>query len=110
MLAAAIVVRKLTASRWIALAYLVGLTLMPAILDLVGKYHEFGSLLSALGIWEGANWLSDCIPLSILFLLSFFGELEFGVNNREIAEDSTGVHSSEPLSANTILVHRESHP
>jgi hypothetical protein len=70
MLSTAVFVRKFVQTRWVAFAYLLALTLVPSALDLVAKYREFGSLLHALGIWEGANWLSDCLPLAAIALLS----------------------------------------
>jgi hypothetical protein len=75
MLSTAVFVRKFVQTRWVSLAYLLALTLAPSALDLVAKYREFGSLLHALGIWEGANWLSDCLPLAAIALLSVTGDL-----------------------------------
>ncbi len=69
MVSAALLVRRFIKSPWIAFAYVLALTVLPAISDLVHKRHEFGSLLSAFGIWEGANWMSGCLPLAALFLL-----------------------------------------
>jgi hypothetical protein len=71
MLALAVGFRKLFVSPWLGLIYLVLLMGLPAIQDFVRKYHEYGSIMPALGLWEGANWLSGCIPfLALYFVLS----------------------------------------
>jgi hypothetical protein len=75
MLSAAVFARKFVQTRWLAFAYLLALTLAPSALDLVAKFREFSSLLHALGIWEGANWLSDCLPLAAIALLSVTDDL-----------------------------------
>jgi hypothetical protein len=76
MLGVSIAVRRYTANRWLSLIYLLGLTVIPAALDLTEKYKLYGSLPAALGLWEGANWLTDCLPLAVIVLLSALGELK----------------------------------
>jgi hypothetical protein len=69
MLSTAVFVRRVVQTRWAALAYLLVLTLVPSILDLIAKYRLFATVLASLGIWEGANWLSSCLPLATIALL-----------------------------------------
>jgi hypothetical protein len=81
MVAASLLVRRYIKGPWIAFAYLLVLTALPAILDIAHKRHEFGSLIAGLGIWEGGNWLSGCIPLAAVLLLSTTGELNLAAPN-----------------------------
>jgi hypothetical protein len=69
MLITAVFVRKFVQTRWVAFAYLLALTLVPSLLDLLAKYRLTGTLLASFGIWEGANWLSGCLPLAAIALL-----------------------------------------
>jgi hypothetical protein len=68
MLGVSFLVRRSTSVRWLGFAYLLLLTVPPAVLDFARKYHSYGSVMPALGLWEGANWLSGCLPLAVLFL------------------------------------------
>ena len=69
MLLSSVLLRKLFPSIWIGMVYLVLLMGLPAVQDLVRKYHEYGALMPALGLWEGANWLSGCLPFAALYLV-----------------------------------------
>ena len=70
MLLVSVLVRKLVPSIWIGMVYLVLLMGLPAVQDLIRKYHEYGALMPALGLWEGANWLSGCLPFAALYLVN----------------------------------------
>ena len=70
MMALSVLFRRFVKTPWAGFSYLLLLTLVPAALDLVHKKNQFGSLFAGLGIWEGANWMSGCLPLAALFLLA----------------------------------------
>lgn len=74
MLCVAIYVRARSTSGWLPLIYLLLLVIFPSIQDLAAKYHRYGALLPAFGLWEGANWIAGCLPLAALFLLTQDGE------------------------------------
>ena len=80
MVCVALAIRKFVATPWAGFGYLLALTVIPAALDLVQKHREMGSLLAALGIWEGANWMSGCLPLAALFLVITRAELRLDEN------------------------------
>jgi hypothetical protein len=50
--------------RWNLLVFLCGVFVLPAILDLVTKYHLYGTLPRALEFWEGGVWICGCLPLA----------------------------------------------
>ena len=75
MLFAAVFARRRWNGPWLSLAYLLILVVFPSIQDLLAKYHRYGSVLPALGLWEGANWLSSCLPLAAILLLFYLGEV-----------------------------------
>ncbi len=52
----------------LALGYLVLLFALPAIANLVASFRHYGLHLSALGFWEGGNWIAGCLPLAALLL------------------------------------------
>ena len=86
MLCISIFVRRRVTTSWIAFAYLLALTLIPAGIDLIQKCRLYPSLLGGLGIWEGANWISGCVPLATLLLLTVQrqSDAESGITNPPI--------------------------
>jgi hypothetical protein len=43
--------------------------LVPATLDMVSKYHLYGSIPRALEFWEGGVWICGCLPLAAAMLV-----------------------------------------
>ncbi|HEY4048557.1 MAG TPA: hypothetical protein VGM27_16950 [Acidobacteriaceae bacterium] len=55
--------------RWSLLAFLLAVFLVPATLDMVSKYHLYGSIPRALEFWEGGVWICGCLPLAAAMLV-----------------------------------------
>jgi hypothetical protein len=57
-------------------AYLVALMAVPSALDFLVKLSRYGSVLYTLSAWEGANWLSSCLPPAAILVLAVLGEVK----------------------------------
>jgi hypothetical protein len=67
---AVVISEEHTRSGWNLLVFLCGVFFVPAILDLVTKYHLYGTAPSALEFWEGGVWICGCLPLAAAMLVS----------------------------------------
>jgi hypothetical protein len=76
MAVAAFWLRSHIRSQWLVPAYLLLLTLPSALLNLVQLSIRHGSLLAGLGLWEGPNWLTGCIPFSSFLLLAAVDQIK----------------------------------
>ena len=66
---AVVVFEEHTRWRWNLLVFLGGVFFLPAILDLVAKYHLYGTVPRALEFWEGGVWICGCLPLAAAMLV-----------------------------------------
>jgi hypothetical protein len=55
--------------RWSLLTFLLAVFFVPATLDMVSKYHLYGSIPRALEFWEGGVWICGCLPLAAAMLV-----------------------------------------
>jgi hypothetical protein len=67
---AVVIFEEHTRGRWNLLIFLCGVFILPAILDLVTKYHLYGTVPRALEFWEGGVWICGCLPLAAAMLVS----------------------------------------
>jgi len=67
---AIVVFEEHTRWRWNLLVFLGGVFFLPAILDLVTKYHLYGTVPRALEFWEGGIWICGCLPLAAGMVVS----------------------------------------
>lgn len=79
---AIVVFEEHTRWRWNLLAFLGGVFFLPAILDLVTKYHLYGTVPRALEFWEGGVWICGCLPLAAGMLVL---ERKIGLSESEQA-------------------------
>jgi hypothetical protein len=56
--------------RWSLLTFLLAIFFVPAALDIVAKYHLYGSIPRALEFWEGGVWICGCLPLAAAMLVT----------------------------------------
>lgn len=61
---AVVVFEEHTPWRWNLLVFLCGVFCLPSVLDLVTKYHLYGTVSRALEFWEGGVWICGCLPLA----------------------------------------------
>ena len=72
--------------RWNLLTFLLAIFFVPAALDIVTKYHLYGSIPRALEFWEGGVWICGCLPLAAAML----------VMERKVEAEQTEVDSNLP--------------
>ena len=51
------------------LLYLAAVFVLPAMQNLVLRYHQFGTVLRAFEFWEGGVWIGACVPLAATLLV-----------------------------------------
>ncbi len=85
---AVVVFEQRTPWRWDLLAFFGVVFVAPAVLDLVTKYHLYGSMQKAWGFWEGDLWICGCLPLAaaMLVLERKIGERKIGAEQRQTGQ------------------------
>ena len=94
---AVVVFEEHTRWRWNLLVFLGGVFCLPAILDLVTKYHLYGTVPRALEFWEGGVWICGCLPLAAGMLIS---ERDIGLSKSE-QDGGFGANHQSKLSPET---------
>ena len=74
------------------LTYLGLLFVLPAVQNIFIQYHSKGTVLGALGYWEGGNWVVGLLPLAVIQLLLALSKEEALAAERDAVAGHTAEH------------------